>query len=206
MLSIQKPSVDSLRRFIAEQAQLEFSYAAVGATAATPPSGFVVDRTRIKLGEGEGVFQAAVAALRRWDHFDLGWVAVWSPQTPLHPGEVVAVMGHAVGLWWTNCCRIVYVVNESGPINTFGFAYGTLPGHVECGEERFVIAWDQGDNSVWYDISAFSRPNHFLSRLGYPAVRRLQKRFGRDSAKVVFQALNGAAPLPEIRQVTDPPH
>lgn len=200
MVSFQKPSVDSMRRFIAEQAKLDFSYSAVGASAATPPAGFVVDRTRIKLGEGEAVYESASAALRRWDHFRLGWVDVWSPETPIEAGEVVAVMGRALGLWWLNCCRIVYVVNETGPIRKFGFAYGTLPGHVESGEERFVIEWNQGDNSVWYDILAFSRPSQVLIRLGSPIVRRMQKRFGRDSAAAVFRSVNGAAPVPEILQ------
>ena len=200
MVSFQKPSVDSMRRFIAEQAKLDFSYSAVGASAATPPAGFVVDRTRIKLGEGEAVYESASAALRRWDHFKLGWVDVWSPETPVEAGEVVAVMGRALGLWWLNCCRIVYVVNETGPIRKFGFAYGTLPGHVESGEERFVIEWNQGDNSVWYDILAFSRPSQVLIRLGSPIVRRMQKRFGRDSAAAVFRSVNGAAPVPEILQ------
>ena len=203
MVSFQKPSVDSMRRFIAEQAKLDFSYSAVGATAATPPAGFVVDRTRIKLGEGEAVYESACAALRRWDHFRLGWVDVWSPETPLEAGEVVAVMGRALGLWWLNCCRIVYVVNETGPIRKFGFAYGTLPGHVESGEERFVIEWNQGDNSVWYDILALSRPSQVLIRLGSPIVRRMQKRFGRDSAAAVFRSVNGAAPVPEILQATN---
>lgn len=200
MVSFQKPAVDSIRRFIAEQAKLDFSYSAVGATAATPPAGFVVDRTRIQLGEGEAVYESASAALRRWDHFKLGWVDVWSPETPVEAGEVVAVMGRALGLWWLNCCRIVYVVNETGPIRKFGFAYGTLPGHVESGEERFVIEWNQGDNSVWYDILAFSRPSQVLIRLGSPIVRRMQKRFGRDSAAAVFRSVNGAAPVPEILQ------
>ena len=148
-----------------------------------------MDHTRIKLGEGEPVFQSARAALQRWEQFRLGWVEAWSPDTPIQSGEVVAVMGRAIGLWWLNACRIVYVVDESGPISKFGFAYGTLPGHVESGEERFLIEWDRSENSVWYDILAFSRPNHFLTRLGYPVVRRTQKRFGRDSAASMLKAV-----------------
>ena len=189
MLSLRKPSADSIRRFLAVQANMPFSYAAVGATARTAPPGFVVDRTRIKLGEGEPVFHSARAALQRWEQFQLGWVEAWSPETPIQPGEVVAVMGWAIGLWWLNSCRIVYVVDESGPISRFGFAYGTLPGHVESGEERFLIEWDRADDSVWYDIMAFSRPNHILTRLGYPVVRRTQKRFGRDSAASMLRAV-----------------
>ena len=189
MLSFRKPSVETSRRFLAEQAKLPFSYAAVGATATTPPAGYAVDRTRIKLGEGEPVFRAAGDALRRWEQFRLGWVEAWSPDTPIRSGEVVAVLARGIGLWWLNACRIVYVVDESGSISKFGFAYGTLPGHVESGEERFLIEWNQGDDGVWFDILAFSRPNHFSARLGYFVVRRLQKRFAWDSAASMLRAV-----------------
>lgn len=188
-MPLRKPSHDALRRFLAAQTPLPFTYDAVGATATTPPPGYVVDRTRIKLGEGEAVFRAAVAALRRWAQFGLGWVEAWPPDAPIRAGEVVAVMGRAVGHWWVNACRIVYVEDEAGPLTVFGFAYGTLPGHVERGEERFRVEWDQGDDGVWYDILAFSRPRHVLTRLGYPVVRRLQKRFGRDSAAAMLRAV-----------------
>jgi len=200
MLSLRKPSVDLLVRFIATQTKLDYSYAAVGATAHESPSGFVVDHTRIKLGTGESAFQAATAALQRWEQFQLGWVEAWSPQTPIRRGEVVAVMGYAIGLWWLNSCRIVYVVDETGPTRRYGFAYGTLPGHVESGEERFLLEWDRGTDDVWYDILAFSRPNHFLIRLGYPMVRGAQKRFGRESAARMFRAVQQSAPLPAVYQ------
>ena len=190
MLSLRKPSAESIRPFLEAQARLPFSYAAVGATAKSPPADYAVDRTRIKLGEGEAVFRSAIVALRRWEQFRLGWVEAWSPDTPIQTGEVVAVMGRAIGLWWLNVCRIVYVVDESGPISKFGFAYGTLPGHVESGEERFLIEWDRSDNGVWFDILAFSRPHQFSARLGYPVVRRLQKWFGRDSAAAMLRAVS----------------
>ena len=202
-LYFQKPSSDVLDRFLAEQAGLNFSYLAVGATAKTPPAGFTVDRTRIELGDGEAVFAAAISALQRWQHFNLGWVDVWSPDTPLEVGQVVAIMGRAVGLWWLNSCRIVYTVNESGPTTKFGFAYGTLPGHVESGEERFLIEWDRTTDRVSYDVLAFSKPNHVLTRLGYPLVRLSQKRFGKDSAVSMFRAVNGSSALPVVSQTTD---
>ena len=134
MLSLRKPSPDSLRRVLFDQAKQDFTYSSVGATAHTPPAGYVVDRTRIELGSGESVFLSAKAALKRWDQFRLGWVEPWPADTPIQSGEVVAILGWVVGVWWRNYCRIVYVVDESGPINKFGFAYGTLPGHVESGE------------------------------------------------------------------------
>jgi uncharacterized protein (UPF0548 family) len=193
MLSLRKPSAESIRHFLTAQQKLPFTYAAVGATADTPPAGYDVDHTRVKLGEGEPAFHSAKAALERWEQFHLGWVEAWPPDTPLQPGAVVAVLGHALGVWWLNSCRIVYIVDESGPVGKFGFAYGTLPGHVESGEERFLIEWDRGDNSVWYDILAFSRPHHFLARLGYPVVRRTQKRFARDSLPALSESRSPGA-------------
>jgi uncharacterized protein (UPF0548 family) len=201
MLSLRKPSAEATRRFLTAQAKLNFSYRAVGATANQLPTGFVVDRTRIKLGEGESVYRAAKAALRRWRQFDLGWLEEWSPETPIQSGEVVAILARAIGLWWLSACKIVYVIDELGPIARFGFAYGTLPDHAGRGEERFLIEWDHADNSVWYDILAFSRPNHFLARLGYPVVRRTQRRFGRESAAAMLKAVRSddvAANSPSI--------
>lgn len=203
MLSLRKPTAETLRQIVKEQTNLPFSYSAVGATALTPPTGYVVDRTRIKLGVGQSVFDSAKVALQRWQQFQLGWVEMWSRDASLEPGQVVVVMGWAMGLWWLNACRIVYTVDESGPITKFGFAYGTLPGHVESGEERFLIEWDRETDTVWYDILAFSRPKHVLTRLGYPLVRRLQKRFGRDSAAAMFRAVDSSSVLPEVCQSTD---
>jgi uncharacterized protein (UPF0548 family) len=189
MLSLRRPSDETTRRFLTVQARRDFSYPAVGAMAGSPPAGFVVDRTRVKLGEGEPVFRAADDALRRWRQFDLGWVEARPPETPIQTGEVVAIVARALGLWWLNACKIVYVIDESGPIRRFGLAYGTLPDHAARGEERFLVEWDQADNSVWYDILAFSRPNHLLTRLGRPIVRRTQKRFGRDSSAAMLRAV-----------------
>lgn len=192
MLTLRKPPADLVRQCLTAQAKLPFTYAAVGATAHTPPAGYVVDHTRIKLGEGQAIFNAAKAALQRWEQFQLGWVAPWPCSTPIQPGEVVAVMGRAIGLWSTNCCRIVYIIDEPCPVNKFGFAYGTLPRHIESGEERFLVEWDRADNSVTYDILAFSRPKKLLTRLGYPMVRRMQKRFARDSAAAMVRAVRSA--------------
>jgi uncharacterized protein (UPF0548 family) len=193
MPSLTRPSTEALRRFLAKQALANFSYPAVGATASMPPLGYVVDRTRVKLGQGEGDFRAACGALERWRQFDLGWVEAWPDHCPLEVGQVVAVLGRAIGLWWLNACRIVYVVRETEPIRRFGFAYGTLPAHAESGEERFLVEWDPATDEVWYDILAFSRPQLLATRLGYPVVRRAQRRFARESAARMQRAVAEAS-------------
>jgi uncharacterized protein (UPF0548 family) len=122
----------------------------------------------MRLGAGETVFAAAQAALERWQQFRLGWLEAGPEETPIREGHVVAILARSLGLWWLNACRIVVVVNEDGPVKRFGFVYGTLPDHAGSGEERFLIEWDRSDDSVWYDILAFSRPRHFLARVRLP--------------------------------------
>jgi uncharacterized protein (UPF0548 family) len=193
MLFLRRPAPDAVWAFLTAQSRLDLTYRAVGATAALPPVGYVVDHTRVELGAGERVFRAARTALERWQQFRLGWVEAMPEDTPIREGEVVAILARSAGLWWLNACRIVSVVNEDGRAARFGFAYGTLPGHAGSGEERFVIEWDRRAGSVTYDILAFSRPRHVLARLGYPWVRLVQKRFGRESAAAMRRAVAEAA-------------
>jgi len=116
---------------------------------------------------------------------------VWiEPQgTPISTGDVVGVVAHALGVWWLNAARIVYVIDEP---RWFGFAYGTLPGHVERGEERFSVEW-LDDDTVWYDLMAFSRPHYWGARLVKPFARRLQRRFVRLSKAEMCKAVRTGA-------------
>lgn len=187
-LSFLKPNHKSLSNVISRQKGVQFSYPEIGATATQTPNGYVVDHTRVSLGHGKPVFQSAKQALKRWQHMRLGWVDVWSPDNELHVGQDVAIMGWAMGAWWTNVCRIVYTVDEVGDVVQFGFANGTLPGHIAKGEERFLLQWDQATDEVHYDILAFSKPNRLFIKLVYPIVRSHQKRFGQQSAAAMIKA------------------
>jgi uncharacterized protein (UPF0548 family) len=177
MFKISAPTERDIEDFIAGQRNLPFTYTEVGATNATPPTGYNVDHNRIQLGEGEATYQRAVEALKNWQQFDLGWVTIVPRGVVVETGATVAVKARAFGTSSLNACRVVYVINEP---RRFGFAYGTLPDHVERGEERFLVEW-LPDDSVWYDIFAFSRPQHPLVKLTFLLARRLQKRFARES-------------------------
>ena len=179
MFTIKEPSEEDVAKFISSQRNLDFTYHEVGATNATPPAGYKVDRNRIQLGHGEATYRSAVEALKKWRHFELGWVTIVPRGVVVEVGATVAVKARAFGTWSLSAARVVYVIEEP---RRFGFAYGTLPDHVECGEERFLIEWLE-DDSVWYDIFAFSKPRHPLVRLSFPLARLLQKRFARESLK-----------------------
>ena len=158
MILLSKPGLRTLDRFLSSQSLLSFTYPEVGFTSGAPPSGYVIDRTRVKLGTGESVFIKAKTALCRWDQFRLGWVEAYSSSSLIQPGISVAVMVNLAGLWWLSACRVIYVIDEALPIQRFGFAYGTLPDHPASGEERFQVERDPADDVVWYEILAFSRP------------------------------------------------
>lgn len=69
--------------------------------------------------------------------------------------------------------RVVYVVDE--PMRR-GFAYGTLQGHPESGEEAFLVEM-RDDGSVWFVLRAFSRPSTTFYRLGSPVLALVQRQF-----------------------------
>lgn len=190
MFSLTAPSDDGIRRFISRQKDSGFSYPEVGASATTAPHGYNVDRSRVRLGKGEGTWQRAVEATRTWQMFNMPWLRLDRTSAPIQVGTDVAVSVHHFGFYSLNACRIVYVVDEEDPVKRFGFAYGTLAEHAESGEERFAVEWDRGEDTVWYDILAFSRPRNLLARLGYPLSRLLQKRFAEDSKAAMLEAVS----------------
>lgn len=86
--------------------------------------------------------------------------------------------------------RVVYVVDEP---QRRGFAYGTLPGHPEEGEESFIVE-QTDDGSVWLEISAFSRPANGLWWLVYPVLRASQAFYTRR----YFESLSGPVESPGL--------
>ena len=191
MYLFKKPSDERIGKFIESQSRLEFTYPSVGTTRdGDHPSGFVVDHNRIRLGEGQATFDVAKRALCDWQHYRFDWIELHRPDGDPEPEQTVGVLARALGLWVLNACRVVYVIEEQ-PLRRFAFAYGTLPEHAESGEERFQVEWHPEDDSVWYDILAFSRPNQLFARLAYLYVRRKQKQFAQESMAAMKAAVTG---------------
>ena len=72
-------------------------------------------------------------------------------------------------------CRVVYVIDEP---RRRGFAYGTLPGHPESGEEAFILD-HRDDGTIAFNIIAFSRPASILAKLAGPIGRIVQDAMTR---------------------------
>ena len=193
-----RPPEEALVPFRREQAGLDFTYQPVGTTAGwrgetKPPAGFRFDRATASLGSGQAAFEAAADALRRWRAFDVGWAEVWPTDEPPEPGLVVVVRARVFVLWTRHACRVIYVLDdEQGPLRRYGFGYGTLPGHAETGEERFLVTWDRESDEVTYEVAAFVRPRHPLAVLAAPYAKWLADRFRRGVAAAMRRAVAGA--------------
>jgi uncharacterized protein (UPF0548 family) len=194
---LTRPTPAQVAAFVAAQRGEALSYAEVGATRGPAPRGYAVDHNRERLGSGPEAFGRAAAALQAWRMTDLGWCAVQPAGAPAAPGTDVAVVVRHYGFWSLNACRVVYTLDEAaegaGGVRRVGFAYGTLPDHGAVGEERFAVEWHGADDSVWYDLLAYSRPGHVLARLGRPLARRLQRRFAAGSKRAMAAAAAGLA-------------
>ncbi len=175
-------------------ARAEFTYPEVGATAKLAEgrsepglaTTYDVDHHRFPLGLGRPLYERACAALIAWRHFEIPWLKLCGGR-PVSPGQVVATLLPIAGLWFLNPCRVVYAELQPGA-DAAAFAYGTLPGHPECGEERFSVIYDPASDRVLYEITVFSRPGRLFSRVGYPFARRLQRSFVAASAAALAEA------------------
>ena len=149
----------------------ELTYAEVGRTRGDLPPGFHHLRRRAVLGSGAERFQRAAEELFRWQLHQRARVTVESVDAVATVGTR-AVLRLGIGrLALRAPVRVVYVVDEP---DRQGFAYGTLPGHPECGEESFVVG-RHPDGSVTLEITAFSRPATRLARAAGPLGRAVQR-------------------------------
>ena len=191
MFLIAKPSDDEIRVFLAHQAESQFSYCGVGFSAdRSHLAGYKIDHNRWLLGYGADVWSGAVKAINNWQMFKMRWLQLCWPSAPITAGTNVAVLIRHFGFWSLNAARIVYVVEESsGSVERHGFGYGTLLDHAESGEERFYVERETRDDSVWYDLLAFSRPRAVPARLAFPLARWLQQRFREDSKAAMLRAI-----------------
>jgi uncharacterized protein (UPF0548 family) len=162
------PDLEDLR-------QAHLTYAEVGLTRGNMPSGYHHLRCSAVVGVGADRFAKAAQTVMGWDMHRRAGLSVW-PSSESVVEDAVAVLRLGWGPLVVNApVRVVYIVDE--PRRT-GFAYGTLPGHPESGEEAFVVEL-QKDDEVRFTISAFSRPSTLLARAGGPISRGIQSWVSR---------------------------
>jgi uncharacterized protein (UPF0548 family) len=170
-----RPSRERLLAIVAASQDASPNYTRLGTTlTGDMPSGFRHDRYAEVIGPVTA-WDRAVGGLRQWVAHAGSGAEVFPPDAPLVEGATLLVLLRAGPLHVVAPCRIVAVVDE---VDRFGFAYGTLPGHPEQGEEAFVV--ESGtDGNVTFTVTAFSRPAETLAKLGTPVSRMIQRRVTR---------------------------
>jgi uncharacterized protein (UPF0548 family) len=153
---------------LSDLAALQLTYAEVGATAGPLPAGYHHVQKSAVIGRGRRQFEEAADNGMRWGMLRGAGLRVEATTEVAAVGSEVIVRLGPVG----SPCRVVYLVDEP---ERRGFAYGTLPGHAESGEERFVVRYDPATDEVFADVTAFSRHATWWSRLGSPVTSVAQR-------------------------------
>lgn len=122
------------------------------------------------LGDGAIAFAAGVTALRTWVAQHGIGARVFPDGQPVEVGATVLVVLHRGPIRVVALNRIVAVIDEP---DRFAFAYGTLPGHPERGEESFMVE-HLPDDTVRATIRVDAEPGTIPARATAPLVRRLQ--------------------------------
>jgi uncharacterized protein (UPF0548 family) len=153
---------------LSELAALPLTYAEVGATAGPLPDEYHHVHTSSVIGRGRHRFEEAAAAGMRWGMLRGAGLRVEATSEAAAVGsEVIVHLGPVRAP-----CRVVYVVDEP---DRRGFAYGTLPGHAESGEELFVVRYDPDTEQVFAEVTAFSRHATWWSTAAGPITSLLQR-------------------------------
>jgi uncharacterized protein (UPF0548 family) len=155
-------------------ADLQLTYPEVGATAAAQmPPGYDHLSTSTQIGTGRQRFEQAADAVMHWGMQRGAGLRLDASSDTVAVSTLVIVKM----MWVLRApCRVVYVIDEP---DVRGFAYGTLPGHPESGEERFAVRYDANTSAVYAEVSAFSRPATWWSKLGGPFVAVAQRVIAR---------------------------
>ena len=173
MFSLARPSREELERVLAQARTTKPTFDHIGSTRSSDRiAGFRFDRYSETIGHGAADWEAGRGGLRAWAAHRGAGASITPDNAPLTPDETVVV---TVGIGPVHVlipCRVSYVVDEP---QQFGFAYVTLPGHPECGEESFMLTRSD-DDDVTFTMTSHSHPAELLARLGGPISRLIQRR------------------------------
>lgn len=152
------------------------SYPEIGATRLGPlPRGYHHLHHRTPVGRGRAAFETAGAAVTEWRMHRASGALVDASADRAEPGGAVQVTLRVGPLRFVAPCEVVWAEYTR---ERTGFAYGTLGGHPETGEESFVVELAD-DGTVWFSVTAFSRPGLWYTRLAAPFVPFLQRQYAR---------------------------
>lgn len=133
---------------------------AEGSSAGIDDSWHLTDHSAV-LGTGEEVFTAASIRMLTW-------------RAHAHAGVTVHQEGRLVRLSFGPTLSPCLILHEERTPTRTVLVYGTLPGHIERGEEAFIVEMAE-DGTVRGRCVAFSQHSWWLARLGAPIARAVQR-------------------------------
>jgi uncharacterized protein (UPF0548 family) len=155
---------------------MTFTYAEIGATAGPElPVGYRHLRVRVPLRTRD--LAAAAEHVVTFELHRRSGAGVSADADRAAPGVLVRIR---LGIF-TAPCQVVWVVDEP---DRAGFAYGTLLGHPECGEESFVVE-RAADGTLALVVTAFSRPARWYTKVGGPIVPVFQRAYARHLGRTL---------------------
>ncbi len=174
-----------------------FTYAEVGATRAPElPAGYLPGESTEVVGSGRETFERVAAAILDWTPQRSVGLRVRATGSPGQVGTVVVLTAGLPRFGYDIPCRVVWASTTG---DERGYAYGTLPGHPESGEECFTVRLtDAGD--VVVSIRVFSRLATPAARLLPPVARFVQGLATRR----YLSSLRRAATADAIRSTRSP--
>ena len=170
-LRLGRPSDGELDRLLVSARGADPTYDHVGSTLDPERwSGAEVLERHLDVGSGRSAFEAGREALRSWVMQAGIGASIHPAGQPVEVGATLLVVLRRGRVHVIAPVRMIGVLDEP---DRFGFAYGSLPGHPERGEESFVVE-HLGDDSVRASIRVQSEPGTLAARAAAPLVRHLQ--------------------------------
>jgi uncharacterized protein (UPF0548 family) len=158
---------------------LQLTYSEVGASAALPlPYGYQHVRYQTRIGIVS--FDDAADAVETFAMHRAAGLRIITNTARAVKGARLTVSLGAGPLRVLAPCEVVAVFTDS---DRRGFAYGTLTGHPERGEEAFLLTREAG--VVFFEMRAFSRPARWFTRIGEPLMPHGQRLYARNLARAL---------------------
>ncbi|MFJ6748725.1 MULTISPECIES: DUF1990 family protein [unclassified Streptomyces] len=171
----------------------DLSYPELHGTLRSPlPAGYHHLHVEMPIGHGRADLAAAGEAVTTFRMHRAAGVGIQADAPRAAVGVAVEVALGVGPLRLLAPCRVVWTVDEEDRI---GFGYGTRDGHPEVGEETFVVEL-RPDDSVWFTVTAFSRPGRLYTRLAGPLVPILQRRYTKHCGRTLRKLVRGATSSP----------
>lgn len=170
---------------LADLANVPLTYQPQGRTLdGAMPDGFHHLELERRLGRGDAAYERAAQA-----------VMTYAAQRGIGLRPVATAPRAAVGVDILSRlvvmpvpCRVVWTVEE--PRRT-GFGYGTLAGHVESGEEGFLV--ERRGEDVYAVVRAYSNPAWAVARVAGPLLWRGQHLAALGYLRAIQRAADGRA-------------